>query len=284
MFMLNSNELKALISLLEDNDPEIRLHVEKKIREIGQSAIPFLEEKRRNILHTEEQCYIEELIYQIQFSELISAFRKWQTEGCDLMTGLWLIARYQYPDLQLTTLQNAIQRLYLEAWLSFKPDMHPIDQVREFNHVFFTRLRFTSNVANFNAVSNSMFNQVLEMRKGNPISLCVAYMLIARKLGMPVYGVNMPNLFILIYRLDEQSSFYINAFNRGRIYTRKDIESYLRQLQLPIRSSFYEPCENIDIIRRMLRNLIISFDKLGEPIKVEEVKQLLAAISTEEPL
>jgi regulator of sirC expression with transglutaminase-like and TPR domain len=282
--MLNPNELKALISLLDDDDPEIRLHVEQKIRELGQTAVPFLEEEWRNILDADGQRHIEELIHRIQFSELINAFIKWQSEGCDLMTGLWLIARYQYPDLQLSTLQNTIQQLYVEAWLSFKSDMHPIDQVREFNHIFFSRFRFTSNTANFTAVSNSMFNQVLETRKGNPISLCVAYMLIARKLGMPIYGVNMPNLFILMYRLDEEASFYINAFNRGRIYSRKDIESYLQQLQLPLHSSFYEPCDNIDIIRRMLRNLIVSFNKLSAPTKVEEVKQLLAAISPQEPM
>ncbi|WP_250630536.1 transglutaminase-like domain-containing protein [Rhodoflexus caldus] len=280
--MLNPNELKALISLRDDDDPEIRLHVEQKIRELKQSARLLMETDWRSVLQADEQQYIEEMMHQAHFEELLNAFRKWQNEDCDLITGLWLIARYEYPDLQLATLQNTIQQLYVEAWLSFKSDMHPIDQVREFNHIFFTRFRFTSNTTNFTAVSNSMFNQVLETRKGNPISLCVAYMLIARKLGMPIYGVNMPNLFILMYRLDENSSFYINAFNRGRIYSRKDIESYLHQLQLPLRPSFYEPCENIDIVRRMLRNLIVSFDKLGKAAKVEEVKQLLAAISPEE--
>ncbi|WP_448518653.1 transglutaminase-like domain-containing protein [Rhodoflexus sp.] len=283
--MLTPNELKALVSLLDDNDPEIRLHVTQKIIEAGKAVLPFLEEEWQHTLQKGEQKYIEELIHQIQFSALIQAFRDWfSSSERDLLTGLCLIARYQYPDLQLADLQHIIQQLYIEAWLSFKPDLHPIDQIREFNYIFFNKLRFTANTSNFTAVSNSMFNQVLESRKGNPISLCVAYMLIAQKLGMPVYGVNMPNLFILMYRSDAFTSFYINAFNRGRIYSRKDIESYLQQLQLPMRASFYEPCENIDIVRRMLRNLIVSFDKLNKPTKVEEVKQLLAAISPEEPM
>lgn len=282
--MLTVNELKALVSLLDDEDPEIRFHVEQKVKEIGSRALPFLEQHEISPLRAEEKRHLEDLIRRIRFNQLLYDFHQWQENGCDLMTGLWLIARYQYPDLQLSTLQNTIQQLYIEAWLSFKPDLHPIDQVREFNHLFFNKFRFSANTADFTAVSNSMFNQVLETRKGNPISLCVAYMLIAQKLGMPVYGVNMPNLFILIYQLNEHFSFYINAFNQGRIYSRRDIESYIQQLQLPFRRSFYEPCENIDIIRRMLRNLIVSFDKIGDSEKAAEVKQLLSTISPQEPL
>ncbi|MCS7019276.1 MAG: transglutaminase-like domain-containing protein [Cytophagales bacterium] len=282
--MFTTNELKALVSLLDDPDPEVRLLIEAKIREAGQAIVPFLEDEWRNTLHAESQQYIEDLIHSIQFTALLQAFREWQANGCELITGLWLIARYQYPDLTLAALQNSIQQLYLEAWTYFKPNLHPVDQVREFNHIFFNKLRFAPNTSNFTAVNNSMFNQVLESRRGNPISLCVAYMLIAQKLGLPVYGVNMPNLFILTYQVDNASLFYINAFNYGRIYSREDIENYLQQLQIPIRPSYYEPCENIDIIRRMLRNLIVAYDRLSEPHKVQEVKQLLATISPDEAL
>ena len=52
-------------------------------------------------------------------------------------------------------------------------------------------------------------NVVLETKKGNPISLCVIYLLIARKLKLPVFGVNLPNMFMLLFR-NEQQEFYIN--------------------------------------------------------------------------
>jgi hypothetical protein len=44
---------------------------------------------------------------------------------------------------------------------------------------------------------------------------------------------------------------------------------------------FYEPCSNVDIIKRVLRNLIVSFEKVGDSQKVEEVKTLLRTISDE---
>ena len=102
-------------------------------------------------------------------------------------------------------------------------------------------------------------------------------MLIAQKLGLPVFGVNLPNLFICTYKTDDQQ-FYINAFNKGLIFSRSDIENYVQQLHLNPMDIFFEPCSNGDIVRRILRNLIVSFEKMGEHHKSDEVKQLLQSI------
>ena len=124
-----------------------------------------------------------------------------------------------------------------------------------------------------------MINVVLESRKGNPITLCVIYMMVAQKLKLPVHGVNLPNLFILTYKDDHNNQFYINAFNRGLIFSKQDIENYINELHLVPQSSFFEPCDSLEIVRRALRNLIMSFEKMGEHAKAEEVKLLLVEIS-----
>jgi regulator of sirC expression with transglutaminase-like and TPR domain len=119
-----------------------------------------------------------------------------------------------------------------------------------------------------------MISAVLETRKGNPISLCAIYLLFAQKMGLPIYGVNLPNLFILTYLIGEEA-FYINVFNRGLVFTREDIDNYLDNLQLERKAIFYEPCTNLDIILRTLRNLIVSFEKLGDYHKSDEIKLIL---------
>ncbi|HXA01221.1 MAG TPA: transglutaminase-like domain-containing protein, partial [Cytophagaceae bacterium] len=141
-------------------------------------------------------------------------------------------------------------------------------------------LKFSANTKNFHSPANSMINVVLETKKGNPISLCVIYMLVAQKLKMPVYGVNLPNLFILTYK-DKDSQFYINAFNKGLIFSKADIDNYISHLNLSQMEIFYEPCSNLEIIKRVLRNLVVSFEKIGDSQKVEEVKTLLRTISDE---
>jgi regulator of sirC expression with transglutaminase-like and TPR domain len=108
----------------------------------------------------------------------------------------------------------------------------------------------------------------------------VVYMLVANKLKMPVYGVNLPNLFVLTYKTNE-SQFYINVFSKGIIFSKSDIDKYIAQLNLPPSDIFYQPCSNMDIIKRVLRNLIISFEKTSDTDKVQEIKQLLHVISDE---
>ncbi len=119
-----------------------------------------------------------------------------------------------------------------------------------------------------------MLSNVLETRKGNPISLCAIYLLVSQKLGLPIYGVNLPNLFVLTYKSSDVN-FYINAFNKGLVFNKQDIHNYLEHLKIAPRDVFFEPCSNKDIVTRMIRNLIVSFEKLGETGKVEEVKALL---------
>ena len=276
---MDEKELKALVALLDDDDTEVLSHVEDKIISYGNVIIPYLEHEWENSFNPDVQRRIEELIHTLQTEELKNRLRQWyQQESPDLLEGMWLVATYQYPDIALETIREQLEQIYYETWLEHKGEAHPFDQVKILNSVIFNKLKFSANTKNFHAPANSMINRVLETHKGNPISLCVVYMLVAERLNLPIYGVNLPQLFILTYKSD-QVQFYINAFNRGLIFSKQDIDNYLKQLKLSQDDMFYEPCSNVDIIRRVLRNLVNSFEKLDEYEKASEVQDLLALIS-----
>jgi len=276
---LSEKELKALVSLLDDQDDQIVTQVVDKIRSLGKEAIPFLEQEWEGNFNPLVQRRIEELIHDLQYELLKFRIEEWYvSKDQDLLTGLWLIATYQYPDLEIEKLKQELEQIYYEAWLEFKPDLYPFDQVKVLNGVLFNKLKFGANTKNFHSPGNSMINIVLETHKGNPITLCIIYLLVAQKLKMPVSGVNLPNLFIVTYK-DEKNQFYINAFNKGLIFSKQDIENYIHELRLTPQDSFFQPCSNLEIVRRVFRNLIMSFDKMGEHEKAEEVKELLLLIA-----
>ena len=276
---MTEGELKALVSLLDDDDKQISSHIEEKILSLGKEAIPFLEQEWESNLNPVVQSRIEELIHILQYELLKERLKTWYlSEEKDLLTGMWILATYQYPEIELEKLRQDLEQIYYETWLEFRPDLYPYDQVKVINSVLFNKLKFGANTKNFHSPGNSMINIVLETHKGNPITLCVIYMLVAKKLKLPVSGVNLPNLFILTYK-DDNHQFYINAFNRGLIFSKQDIENYINELHLVPQTSFYEPCSNLDIIRRALRNLVMSFEKIGEHATAEEVKLLLIEIS-----
>lgn len=280
--LLTNKEIKALISLLDD--PEVAPQIQERIQTLGESIIPFLEESWEETLDPQQQQRLEDLIHHLQFEGLQQRLRVWRDSGGEnLLEGMWLLNSFQYPDADFQSLNRAIEQLRFEVWTLLRPDMLPTEQVQVLNHVLFRTHKFAANTQNFHSPANSMLHRVLETRRGNPLTLCVIYLLVAQRLKLPVFGVNLPNLFVLTYRPETPliESFYINCYNRGLILTRTDIEHYIAQLNLTSNDIFYEPCSHLDILRRALRNLQLSFEKLQEPAKAAEVAQLLAILTDE---
>jgi regulator of sirC expression with transglutaminase-like and TPR domain len=273
---MKQSEIKALISLLDDEDDEVLNHVESKIRSMGDVVIPYLEDRwEESSLSPLMQKKIEDLIHDLQYNAFFDRLIQWRDKGAeDLLEGMWAIATYQYPDLSLEKIRQDLEQIYYEVWLEIRDNMHPMDQIKTLNSVIFGKLKFGANTKHFHSASNSMLNVVIESKKGNPISLCVIYLLVAQKLKLPIWGVNLPNLFILTYK-SGNLQFYINVFNRGLIFSKVDIDSYIAQLNLAQNDIFYQPCNNLDIIRRVLRNLTLAFEKVGDDDKVKEIDKVL---------
>jgi len=277
--MFSPSQLDALISLLDDSDWEVKQHVREKLIGLGAAVIPVLEQKWEESFNPILQKELEDLVHDLQFGLVKQRLIDWKSsQNQDLLEGLWILNTYQYPDLELETLQAAIHQLYVEAWTHFSPNLQPLEQVKILNHVFFKQLQFSGNTKNFHSPSNSMLSAVLESKKGNPISLCSIYLLVSQKLGLPIFGVNLPNLFVLIYQQGD-SDFYINAFNKGLVFSKKDIQNFLEQLKIDPLSIYFEPCTNLAIVLRFLKNLATAFEHLGESSKLGEVKELLEILA-----
>jgi regulator of sirC expression with transglutaminase-like and TPR domain len=277
---MNQNELKALVYLLDDDDTEVANHVENKLRSLGGSVIPLLETEWAASAMGNPHLHqrLENIIQQLRYQSVVDKLLLWKEGGAmDLLEGLWIVATYQHPDLSLEKLRQDVEQLYYEVWLEFRNNMTPVEQIRTLNSVFFGKLKFGANTRNFHSAANSMINMVIDSHRGNPISLCVIYMLIGNKLGLPLFGVNLPNLFVLTYKTPDVQ-FYINVFNRGLVFTKNDIDNYIAQINIAPNEMFYQPCSNLDIVKRVLRNIILAFEKTGDENSMKEVENILHQI------
>ena len=268
--------IKAMIHLLDDSDQEVVSMVEQQIRTLGPSIIPVLEsEWESESLNPILQSKIENLIHDFQWQSVKTRLQLWkESGGMDLLEGMWILATYRYPDYSFEQLKVEMDQLYYEVWPQMREELHPMDQVKVLNTVLFEQLKFGPNSKNFHAANNSFINNVLSSKKGNPISLCVIYMWIAQKLGLPIYGVNLPNLFVLTYK-QNGLQFYINVFNKGLIFNKIDIDNYIAQLNLTSNEIYYNPCSNLEIIRRVIRNLMMAYEKAGEMEYKDELTELI---------
>ncbi len=284
--MINEKEIASLIKLLDDPDPEIFEHIEGKLLSYGNEVINYLESAWEKSFDAVLQERIENLVHKIQYNNVKEDLALWHhSGGFDLLRGILIINRYQYPDLNEQKIINHLEAIKRDIWLQLMYEASPVEKIKLMNYIFYSVYGFSGNTTNHQDPQNSYLSQVLERKKGNQISLAIIYSIIAQKLDIPIYGVNLPQHFILAY-IDELEKneddngilFYINVFNKGYIFGKRDIDQFLRQLKISPERFFYEPCSNTDILIRVLRNLISSYEKAGAMEKVKELEQLLAVL------
>ena len=284
---MNVNEIVSLINLLDDPDENIFQHVQDKLIQIGVEAIPYLERSWEENKYTGLfQVRIETLIDTIQFNQIIADLSGWNNSEKNILDGWILLTKWQFPGINESIIKGKIEEIKNDIWIEIKGKQTAQEKILTFNKVFYTNYKFQGNTKNYHSPINSFIHTVLETKHGNPLSLAILYSTIAQMLHIPIYGVNLPNHFILAYVESDLRSndfknlnrkdilFYINAFSNGSILNEKDIHSFLKQLKIEPNESFYIPCSNKTILLRIITNLISSYQQLGNIKKVEQLIQL----------
>ena len=284
--MLTPESIQALINLLDDPDDEIVSHVQNKILSIGLSVIPFLESAWENQdISQIHQVRIEQITHEIQFSSIKVELENWiKSKEFDLIEAWIILSKWQYPGIDELTIRTKIDLIRQDVWMEINDKQTAFEKVKILNKIFYTRYLFKGDHKNYHSPLNSFINTVLETKHGNPLSLSILYSTIAQSLNIPIYGVNLPNHFILAYMDENRVNqlignntnsgvfFYINAFSDGSILYESDIRKFLSDLKLPEEKGFFEPCSHTTIVQRILINLISSYQSLG---KLEKVKELV---------
>ncbi|MBP8824606.1 MAG: transglutaminase family protein [Flavobacteriales bacterium] len=287
---MSDTEIQALITLIDDPDEGIYVQVRERIISLGGPVVPVLEhaweaQGQGDLFRNRVEDLLHTIHLDITYNRLIT----WRQGGAeDLLEGAMAVCRYRYAELDEQRVRARLSALRQDIWLELNDNLTAFEKVRVFNHIFYQVHGFKGNKRNYHAPQNSYINEVLESRKGNPLSLALIYQLLAEELELPLRGVNLPNHFVLAY-MDETGVaasefghagvlFYVNAFSQGDILGRSEIDEFLSKLDLPADDSFYQPCTNLDIIRRLLNNLLNSYEKLNDPDRVEDLKYLLSAL------
>lgn len=129
--------------------------------------------------------------------------------------------------------------------------------VSHLKQYLFEELKFAGSTKFYYHPNNSFLNKVLDVRSGNPISLCMVYLELGWRLGLPTFGVGMPGHFIVGYGMPS-NPLYIDVFNKGENLKEEDCLKICR-VPLTDRSSFrrdyLKPASKRAILFRMLVNL-----------------------------
>lgn len=275
------SELRALVVLLGDDNPRTARIARENLVNAGLTALPLLDEGRRSqdpVVRGRARLLWEELRLKA-LEERYTAYAQGAPDEADLEDGVALIAEFGYPDLAPRDITAALDALAHDLRERVSEDAPLEEQVQALCQYLGTEQGFKGG--EYYDPDNSYLNRVLERRTGVQIALSAIYVLVGRRLGLPVHGVGLPGHFIVMAELPG-GPMYVDPHSGGRIWSKNDCFAYLRQIGIGPMDQYLQPTPTRRIIARMLVNLVNIYTQMGDETKAQQVHKFLEILTGQE--
>lgn len=279
--MTTKSEIESLVFLLEDPDPYIQAQVKNRLFELGESAVPLLDQQKSESKNRSERELINEIIRHITYGNLEEDFLNVLDEGVknlkQLENAVLILSRFDNPTLREEEYKKKLDRL---ADMIIDEIRYQPDEKRKMNILLdfvFDELNFTGSTIDYYNPDNSYLNRVIDRRQGLPISLGLIVLFLARRLEMPFYGINMPIHFMIKYKGEKEEAL-IDPFDKGKVVSHNQCYFFLKQNGVEPKSKHFEVASEIEVLARCIRNLIQSYAKLNAGRKVKGLMKLLGTV------
>lgn len=224
------------------------------------------------------------------FSELVAR----EDRQIDLARACLQIAEDAYPGLDVDGYVGEIARFAARLRARLAVGAAIEDRVIALNEFLFADLGFRGNSANYYDPRNSYLNQVIDRRRGIPITLSVLYLEIGRRIELPLEGVSFPGHFLV--RLPMRGgTLVLDPFEGGVPQSEDELRQRLKRViprvagastggvdvaDLPL-DQFLEPANNRQILARLLRNLKGIYREKDDPERQLQVLNRMLIIAPE---
>lgn len=288
---MNMNEIKALFRLIDDPDDEVYDTVVSKLMDYGKEIIAPLEQLWEVTADENVQERIEQLIHRVQFQDLQQEFYEWgKEEHPDILRGAILVARYHYPQLNVSAILNQFDKIRKNVWLELNNYMTPLEQVNVFNSILYSFYKLQGHELTERNPDHFFINKVIEGRQGNSYAIGALFLALCELLDIPIFAVDIPRQFIFAYIYmhpdlflsDEEGDiyphhkvqFFIDPIN-GTIYSQGDVDAYLKKIKATDREMYMNPMTNRQIIYKMLEELALCYKYRKETDKAQDIQTLM---------
>lgn len=167
--------------------------------------------------------------------------------------ALWLAAE-AFPGLAVDAYLGKLDRIAEGILPSLQGAGLLAQQVEILNRELFGTHGFHGSRDDYYDPANSFLNEVLDRKTGIPISLCVVYVEVARRLGFDAAGIGFPGHFLA--RIGDEP-IIVDAFE-GRTATPRECKTRLTATLGPdaeLTPELLAPASKKSILLRMLSNL-----------------------------
>lgn len=187
------------------------------------------------------------------------------------------IAATEYAGLDPAPWLASLDRL--AARVEAGPELSALANIAAINKVLFDEENFTGNDEEYDDPRNSYLNDVLERKKGIPITLSLVYTEVAKRRGLPLVGVGFPGHF-LVKHPGPPADILIDPYHRGTILAAGDCTALLRAhfgSKAELKPEYLAAATQKQILARMLNNLKGSYFRRNNYPKVLMMIELALA-------
>lgn len=276
---MDENALRSLVALLDDEDPRSLELVRRRLLDVGAAAIPYLEAARASS-DPELAARFDEMAEELRFRDLARDFLTLASERVpDLETGAFLLSRFVRPAADEAVYRRWLDRAAAGAAEELREDATVSETASRLSTHLFQGMGFAGNEANYYDPDNSCLTRVIDTRRGIPVTLSVLYLLVAKRLKLPVYGVGTPGHFLLGYR-DAGEPRFMDAFRQGKPLGAAEVRRMLVRNGYEFKPEYLKPCPPRDVLARMMRNLLSIYQKTGAVERAERLSRLVEIVVT----
>ncbi len=293
--MQETKELNALFTLIDDPDEVVYTTVTERLVGYGKPVIPNLEHLWETTPNETIQERIEMIIHRLHFTDLQNDLTEWVNSPCpDLLFGALLVAKFQYPDLQIAPVLQDVEKIRRNVWLELNSFLTPLEQANVLSSIIYNYYHLKGIELKHDNPDDFFLHKVLESKKGNAVANSIIYQIICEKLDVNAAIIHIPKQSIIAFfnsdtdfedpniQYRDQIHFFVDATN-GQAYSHNDIETYLKRVGADPDPKYFKPLSHQAIIRNLIKDIAKCFCKDSDAYKKEELMQLVELIEAAIP-
>jgi len=179
-------------------------------------------------------------------------------EDAAIVLAVWHQLAGQEPWVQSPTIQQQLDDLAQEVCQWHLKSAEGGDEeppmLAALNAVLFGTQRFRpATHAEYYAPDSSLIDRVLELRTGNPLLMCIVYMAVARRCGVSLQPVALPQHFMVFA---PSAGLYVDVFHRGLCLTASECLAHAKRIsRTAVTPADLQPAATSAVVLRLLRNV-----------------------------
>lgn len=265
---LSEQDIDTCLRLVDDPDELVTGMVLDRLYEAGPTIVPRLRNFMSDTQSSVARDHCATLVHRFRTDPLMELCAMVVTarvlsKDVDLEEAMLTLNRFGRPEDDASVITTTLDALALRCHAEFIA-MHPandLTQVMCLHNVLFEEDGFHGAEDTYHDPNSSYLTSVIDRREGIPIALSAIYLLLAERIGLDMHGIGMP-LHFIVY--SPGLDVFIDPFHGGVFLTREECSGFVDRAGIPFNDAMLAPVRNIDLLERMIRNLIHAHQRIGD--------------------